>query len=165
MLPCLVIFVLFGCDLNNTPTSKVEELLSMYQMVDDDIDMDDRVQLLTNVDDLTEMQLDEYHSIVEKQYKSLSYNVKDETVDGDAATVEVQIEVMDYKSAIEKLDSEIDSTTVGITEYNDKKIEVLKAVKDKVTYTILFHVNKNDDGNWELVPLVFTEQQKLLGAY
>ena len=33
----IILFILVGCSLSNTPTSKVEELFSKYQMLDNDI--------------------------------------------------------------------------------------------------------------------------------
>jgi len=165
ILPCLIIFVLLGCELNNTPTSKVEEKLSNYQMISNNININDKVQLLTDGDNLTESQIGEYKSIIEKQYKNLAYNVKDETLDGESSVVEVQIEVADFKSAIEELNREVDKNVIGVEQYNERKIEKLKASKDKVTYTISFRVSKDIDGNWNLEELDSTEEQKLLGIY
>lgn len=165
ILPCLIIFILLGCDLNNTPTSKVEEKLSNYQMIDQSINVNDKIQFLTDGDNLTESQIEEYRKIVEKQYKSIAYNVKDETVDGESAVVEVQIEVLDYKSALEELDGDVDRNLVSVEQYNEKKIEALKQAKDKVTYTIEFQVNKDIDGNWNLETLNSIGEQKILGIY
>lgn len=165
ILPYLIIFVLLGCELNNTPTSKVEERLSNYQMISNNININDKVQLLTDGDNLTESQIGEYKSIIEKQYKNLAYNVKDETLDGESAVVEVQIEVADFKSAIEELNREVDKNVVGVEQYNESKIEKLKEIKDKVTYTIEFSVSKDINGNWNLEELDSTEEQKLLGIY
>ena len=165
ILPCLIIFILMGCDLNNTPTSKVEEGLSDYQMVSNNININEKVQLLTDGDTLTDEQALEYRNIIEKQYKNLAYNVKDETVDGDSAVVSVQIEVANFKDAIEDLNREVDKTIIGVEQYNDRKIEKLKDVKDKVTYTIEFDVYKGKDGNWNLEQFGSMEEQKLLGLY
>ena len=165
ILPCLIIFILMGCELNNTPTSKVEERLSKYQMTDKVINIDDKMQFLTDVNVLTEDQKEDYHEIVSKQYKSLSYNVKDETVDGESAVVEVQIEVMNYKKAIDEFDLEMSYDGMHSEQYHSDRIEKLMKVKDKVTYTIEFNVNKDNDGNWKLEELDSSIEQKILGIY
>lgn len=89
IIPILVIFLLVGCKLNNTPTSKVEEKLSKYQKVDDSINMEELLNLLTDGDNINNNQKDEYEKILKKQISSLSYNIKDETQDGDEAIVKV----------------------------------------------------------------------------
>lgn len=161
----LIIFILVGCDLNNTPTSKVEELLSNYQMLSEDINVDEKILFLTNGDVLTEKQKIDYKGIVTKQYKSLSYNVKDETVDGDNAIVEVQIEVMNYKDAIDGYSMNVDKNTTYLEQYHKDRIEAIKGVRDKSTYTIEFLVVKDDDGKWKLDNLSSVDEQKLLGIY
>ena len=164
IIPCFV-FLLLGCELNNTPTSKVEEMLSNYQMVSDDISVNEKVAFFSNSDTLTDNQTGEYRKIIEKQYKSLSYDVKDETIDGDEADVEVQIEVLDYKKILEEYNKDASTSTIGVENYHNGLIEELKDASDKVTYTIVFHVIKDDSGSWQLESLDSSEEQKLLGIY
>ena len=80
-----VLLFLFGCSLNNSPTSKVEELLNKYQMLDADIKSE--IDSITDKENLTETQKDRYKKIIESQYKNLSYEIKDEKIDGDIATI------------------------------------------------------------------------------
>ena len=72
----IFLLLLVGCSLSNTPTAQVEDLLSKYQMLDNDIKagIDDVVEGET----LTTEQQDRYRKIIEKQYKNLMYEVKDE---------------------------------------------------------------------------------------
>lgn len=158
ILPCLIIFILVGCDLNNTPTSKVEEKLSNYQMLDSSIDVNEKISFFANGDNLTDVQIEKYRKIIEKQYKTMSYNIKNETIDGDSAVVEVQIEVLDYTTVIERLDNDIE-------KYHNDRINKLNDVKDKITYTIEFSVTKNVDGDWKLDDLSSVYEQKILGIY
>jgi DNA primase catalytic subunit len=165
VIPLLVVIILTGCNLNNNPTSKVEEALSKYQMLDKDISIDNSIEMLTNGDDLTETEKEKYKKIIKKQYQNLSYEIKNEKVDGNTAIIETQIKVIDYKKAIENLDNEIDKTNYTTEQYNEQKIEKLNKAKDKVTYTIEFSVTKDSDGNWNLDKITSTEEQKLLGLY
>lgn len=165
ILPCFIIFLLMGCNLNNTPTSKVEERLSFYQMLDSSINLNDSIALFTNGDNLTESQKGEYEKIIKKQYKSLSYDVKEEMVDGDSATVTVQIEVLDYKKLDEELDNEINRVDVGVEQYHNQRIEKFKDAKERIAYTIEFRVQKDNNGDWKLLSLDSTEEEKILGIY
>lgn len=95
-------FLLVGCDNTmNTPTSKVEEFLGKYQKLDKKVltELDDVINKDENMND---DQRKEYKIILEKQYQNLSYKIKNEDIEGDSATVDVEIEVLDYQSSIKK---------------------------------------------------------------
>lgn len=72
---------LAGCDLANTPTSQVEEYLSKYQRLDKTIDISE--VLLIDEEDLTENNKEEYQKLIKKQYRNLSYSIKEEEKDLD----------------------------------------------------------------------------------
>lgn len=160
----IFLLLLVGCSLSNTPTAQVEDLLSKYQMLDDDIraGIDDVVQGET----LTTQQQDRYRKLIEKQYKNLSYEVKDEEIDGDTAIITVEIEVMDYKKVVnETNDTYQGRNDYTVEEYNDTKLDNLEDAKEKVTYTIDFEVVKDDDGNWKLSSLDNETIKKIQGMY
>ena len=169
----LGIFLLTGCNnLMNTPTKRVENLLSKYQQQDSEV--------LTQLDDtlreetlLSNNQKERYRNLMTKQYKNLAYTVKDETIDGKTAVVEVEIEVYDYNKAITEVEDYLlananefqdDSGQVNNTKYNDYKISQMESVKDKVTYTINFTLSKVDD-KWIVDDLTETERMKIHGLY
>ena len=157
----LLVFICFGCELNNTPTSKVDELFNKYQMVDDDITLG-----ITNVLDeqnYNETQRKRYRTLLENQYRNLSYEIKDEKVDGDEAIVTVEIEVLDYKKTISNLT--YDSSTLSLEEYNNKKLDLLEDVKDKVLYTLEINLNKDNDGNLKVEALSNADLKKIQGMY
>jgi len=158
ILVCIMFTILIGCELNNTPTSKVEQTLMDYQMAKPD-KITTGVELLTNADNLTENEQDEYEKIVTKQYKSLSYNVKDETTDGNRAIIKVEIEVLDYKKELDNIEMQTNAN------YQQERINKLTSAKDKITYTIEFSVVKNAKDEWEVEPLTKAEEQKILGIY
>lgn len=173
LLFILSIFLLTGCDtLMNTPTKRVENLLSKYQTQDEEV--------LTQLDDtlrdetlLNNEQKDRYRNLMTKQYKNLAYTVKNETIDGKTAVVEVEIEVYDYNKAITFAEDYLlnnasefqdDIGQVNNTQYNDYKITQMEGVKDKVTYTINFTLSKVDD-KWLIDDLTETERMKIHGLY
>ena len=151
------IVLLTGCSLNNSPTSKVEELLGKYQGLDQSItynylDLSSDVLISEDIEN-------DYVDVIKKQYRNMSYEVKDENIDGDMATVTVQVEVIDYKKVINEYD--IDRND----DIHKEIIDKLNGVKEKVNYTIDFTVVKDKDGNWTLGNLTEEIQQKLLGIY
>lgn len=173
LLFILGVFLLTGCDnLMNTPTKRVENLLSKYQQQDKEV--------LTQLDEtlleetlLSTDQKDRYRELMKKQYKNLAYTVKNETIDGKTAVVEVEIEVYDYNKAISDAEDYLlnnakefqdDLGNVNTSKYNDYKIEQMEKVKDKVTYTINFTLSQVDD-KWLVDDLTETERMKIHGLY
>ena len=157
-------FLLVGCSLSNSPTSKVEDLLSKYQRLDSDIK--DGINDVIETESLNNTQKERYRKLIEKQYKNLTYQIKDEKVDGNTAIITAEIEVMDYKKAVTDTNSKyqgLDNYTVE--EYNDTKLDNLEKTKEKVTYTIDFEVTKDDSGNWKLSSLDNETIKKIQGMF
>lgn len=160
----IFLLLLVGCSLSNTPTSQVEDLLSKYQKLDNDIKegIDDVLEGET----LTSVQKDRYRKLIEKQYKNLTYEVKDEKIDGSIATITTEIEVLDYKKIVNEINSSYQGRNdYTVEDYNNAKIEALEDAKDKVTYTINFQVIKDDNGNWKLASLDNEIIKKIQGMY
>ncbi len=158
--------LLVGCTkIMNTPTKKVEELMSKYQKVDDDIKNEINA-LLNDEVNLTEEERKEYYDIITNQYKKLTYVIKDETVDKDKAVVTTEIEVIDYKKEIDNVDSRYSSdATLDKNNYNKDKISALKNAKEKVKYTLEINVTKDKDGNWSVDSLTSNDRKKIQGMY
>lgn len=163
ILPLLILFFTFGCSLTNTPSSKVEELLAKYQMLDRDISSE--IDIIIDKENLNDNQKEKYKQLIEKQYKNLSYEIKDEKIDGDTSTITVQIKVYDYKKTINELNDEYSDKDYTLEEYNDEKIKRLENTNDTVTYTLELDVLKDKDGNWKLESLSNIDKKKLQGMY
>ncbi len=161
ILILLVVFLLTGCMMGNSPTSLVENLFNKYQMLDTDIKED--ITKMLQEQNLTNDQVLRYQKLLEDQYKNLTYEIKDEIIDGDKAIVTVEIEVIDYKKAISDLT--FDSNVYTKYEYDNKKLELLENATEKVIYTIDIDVSKDKDGNWRLDNLSNTNLQKIEGMY
>jgi hypothetical protein len=164
ILPLFLVVFLAGCNLGNSPTSKVEELMTKYQTVDKDIK--DNIDDVLNNYEMTEDQANRYRKILESQYKNLAYNIKEEEIDGDIATVKVEIEVKDYRKVVDRVESEyIGTDYYNTSDYIDYKLNELEKAKDKVTYTINFTCTKAEDGIWEIDNLSNLDIQKIQGMY
>ena len=117
-------------------------------------------------------QKDRYKNILKKQYQNLAYEIKNETIDGDKATVEVEIKVYDYYKInmasetyySDNQDEFKNGDTMDIVKYNDYKLDELDKAKDKVTYTLNLTLHKEDD-KWVLDDLTDVEISKLHGLY
>ena len=170
---CLL-FVLCGCDsMMNTPTKKVEEFLNKYQMQDDEI--------LSQLDNIIENgeyvfnqeQKNAYSTLMKKQYKDLTYTIKEEMIDGNSAVVTVEIEVYDYNKEIKnaeehyKLNPNEFKTTDGQldnSKYMDYRIKLLENTKDRIKYTLNLSLKKKKK-KWILNNITESDRQKIHGLY
>lgn len=161
LLFLIPILLLVGCTMDNTPTSKVEDLFTKYQKLDDDIDSG--IETILDEQNLSDAQKERYRDILEKQYKNLTYQIKEEIIDGDTATVVTEIEVTDLKKSISDL--VFDSTIYTKETYDEEKLNRLEQAKDKVKYTLEITLTKDSDGEWKLDALTNEQIKKIQGMY
>lgn len=173
----LLAFVLLvaGCDLSvmtNTPTKQVEVFLNKYQALDNEV-LSDLDSVVAVSEDFNSEQRDAYKDIMKKHYQNLKYNIKDEKVDGDIATVTVEIEVTDYSQVmteanvyLEQNPTQFNGTdgTYDANKFVDYRLDKLIDVKKTVKYTLDLTLNKIDD-KWQLNGLTSTDQNKINGMY
>lgn len=167
---CLLLLITSACSLGSTPTSAVERLLVKYNNQDEEIvvELDDYI----NDSKLTEEQNSKYKSIYLRQFKDMKYEIKEEKIDGDNATVTVQITVYDYytvnKNVSEylqknpdefKKDEEYDESL-----FNDYKLKELEKTNETVDYTIDFSLSKVDN-EWQINELTTEQLEKIHGVY
>ncbi len=161
LLLLIMPFLLLACTMSNTPTSKVEELFMKYQKVDNDISLG--IDNVLNEQNLTDTHKQRYRKLLETQYQNLSYNIKDEIIDGDNATVIVEIEVIDYKNSISDLT--FDSTIYTKESFDETKLDRLENARAKVTYTLELTLTKDDENTWKLNALTNEQIKKIQGMY
>ena len=150
LIICVVIIT--GCSLNNTPNSKVEELLGKYQGLDNSISISSYP--ITKREDLDDD--------IENKYRNLSNEIKDDKKDGDNAVITTEISVLDYKTVIEKYRSK---NSDAVKAYDNDLIDDLSKVNKRIVYTIDFNVSKNNKGEWKVSTLTTDIENKLLGIY
>ena len=170
--------ILTGCslrlsDIDNTPTKKVEAYLNNYQKLSDDVINDLDIVVLKQPD-LTDQQKDKYRKIMKNNFKNLIYKIKEETVNGTQATVEVEIDVTDFYKTNKASDSYLAEHKNEFLDLNgnydsnkfmDYKLEQMSNTKDKVKYTIYFNLTKNSKCKWEVDDLDENDEDKILGLY
>ena len=193
-LGLLLAFVfIVGCtNTANTPTERVEEFLGKYQSMDSDV-LTQLDQVISDDTTMSDEQKDEYRALMEKQYQNISYKIEEENIEGDSATVDVEIEVLDYatkineakeyyeehKDEIEKENQEEQSDNNNVVEdavegaeevikesaaFIDYKLKELESVTDTTTYTITFYLTK-EDGEWKLQDISDQDREKIHGLY
>lgn len=164
------VLLLTGCMSSNTPTAKVESLLNKYISNDESIVTELRDYL--NGNNLDEETTKKYEKVYLKQFKDLTYEVKEEEIDGNEAEVAVQITVYDfYKSEKQSnnylVEHKEDFLKDGIYDkslFELYKLEQLDNTKDRVDYTIEFQLKKIDD-EWQIKNLTNEQLQKIHGIY
>ena len=169
LLILIVLITITGCtlsDIDNTPTKQVETFLNNYQTLDQKVlnDLDLVINKKTNYN---QKQKDEYRKILKKHYQNLTYEIKDETINGDRANVEVEIEVTDYTKALKEANIYLENHREEFqdeTKYIDYQLEKLKEAKDTVKYTLNLTLNKEND-KWKLEQIDEIEEKKILGIY
>lgn len=91
----IVVLFLSGCSMDNTPTRKVENFLDSYTSNNDTV-LGQLKEMVDSDNLMDENQKNTYSDIMKRQYKDMTYEIKDEVIDGDNATVTAEIEVYDY---------------------------------------------------------------------
>ncbi len=148
----LTISILFltACDLGNTPTAQVEEYLSKYQRLEENLD--NEKEFLATYLNLDKEKIED--KVIKRQYQNLTYEIKDEKIDGRDAKVEVSIEVYDYAKIL---------NNNNLT--SEEKQEKLKKQKERINYTLQITATKNKQNQWRLNAITEETKEKLLGIY
>lgn len=169
-------FLLVGCNvgktLTNTPTKQVEIFLNKYQTLDKDV-LDDLDKVIAEEEQFNGEHREQYREIMKKSYQQLAYQIKDQEENGDKATVTTEIEVVNYAKILSAANVYLEEHPEEFAdengEYDEKKfisyrLTQMKDNKEKVKYTIEFHLTKKND-EWKLDELSKSDQQKIQGIY
>lgn len=166
--------VLSGCgeQLNNTPTKQVEIFFMNYQTLNQEV-IDDLNNVLDTDTSMTDSQKEKYKDMMKRHYKDITYDIKDERINGDTAIVTVEIEVYDYSKTLASIEKYIleheeefldDNNNYSQEKFIDYRLNELSKVKEKVKYTIDMNLTKDND-NWKLNPISSIDEDKILGVY
>ncbi len=156
----------------DTPTKKIEKFFNNYQTLNEDV-MSQLNDVIEKEVTFTDEHKETYRDIMKKHYQDLEYEIKEEIIDGDNATVTVEIEVRDYSVAMTEADTYLnehpeefndETGAYDVTLFNAYRLEKLKEVKDKVKYTLDLTLTKVDD-EWRLDDLSEVDESKIHGTY
>ena len=174
LLSFTFIFILTGCEtnLNNTPTKQAEIFLGKYQTLNDDV-LSDLDKVVAEEEIFLGNQRDIYRAIMKKHYQELEYEIKDERIDGDKATVTVQIEVDDYSKVIDESKNYLlehpdefndEDGNYDHSKYIDYQLTQMKNTKDRVKYILELTFTKRDK-KWVIDKLSDEDMNKINGIY
>ena len=169
-LAVICVFLLAGCsigkDMTNTPTKKVEAYMDGYQKLDDNVLND--IDTLLHDTEYTVEQKSRYKELMKKHYKDINYEIKEEKVNGDKATVEVEVEVRDYSKILSSdvIPDEIKDEEGNYSDeaYYDYQLGLMEKAEEKVKYTITFYLTKTND-EWKIDDLNESTMRKIHGIY
>ena len=168
----LTLIITSGCSMDNTPTKKVENYLNNYKSLNETV-LDQLDKVVDSDTIMTASQKNEYKDILKRQYQNLTYKIKDEVINGNDATVNVEIEVYDYYKINKESDSYYQTMPDEFKDANGKKkkkkyidykLEKLKNYKERVTYTIDFYLKKVDK-TWVMQDINEDTRSKIHGLY
>lgn len=169
ILSCL--FLMVGCSWNNTPTKKTEDLLKKYQTLDEGVISD--LELTTEGANLSnEKDKERYMNAMKMQYSDMKYKIVNEEIEGDEATVTVNISVYDFYKVQKEADkyredNEDEFLKDGIydeAKFITYKLKNMLDADERVDYTIQVRLEKEND-KW--TPLAFDKEtlEKIHGTY
>lgn len=172
VLCAILLFTGCSCSLNDTkPEEAVETFFEKYRAKDDNI----ITQLKDTIEneDLNDSAKEKYQDLMEKQYDSFAYVIKDIKEEKDEAVATVELTVLNYRSAILKTEEELKSNPEKFNDeegnfsedkYMDYKIEKMQEVTDTTTHTIELSLTK-ENGMWKVNQLSSDDISKLHGLY
>lgn len=166
----LNVFLLAGCFGNMAPSEKTEDMLNRY--IKNDKSIIEELDSYLDKQNLSKSQTETYKDIIKDEYATMKYTIKDEKIDGDEATVEVEMDVKDlYKASKEASEYLINhpeefytDDVYDETKFIDFKLSKMKENKERVTYTIDINL-KRKDGIWTIEDLDEKTLQKIHGIY
>lgn len=169
LIGAIFIFLLSGCG-TNTPKAKTEEYLSRYTSLNTAVK--DELDTTVSSSGLSTANQESYRKVLERQYKNIKYEVKDESVDADEAIVKVKITVYDLykaeKNSLEYLNTNHDefyeNNILNQTKYDTYRLNSMLNITDTIDYDINFYLTKKN-GTWTVDNPDAVTLEKIHGLY
>lgn len=166
----LVLSFLTGCIWLMGPSEKIDAMLSKYVELDKSIV--DELKSSIDKQNLNEEEKIRYQKIIEKEYSTMKYEIKKEKIDGDFATVNVNISVIDLFKAMREAENNLYENpskfyTDGVYDshkFIDYKLDLMENMKERKEYTIDFSLSRHDD-IWYIEELSEDVLLKIHGIY
>ena len=173
LLLLILPFLFVGCgEVSSTPTKKVEAFFASYQTLEEDV-ISDLDKLVDNETKFNDEQKRVYKELMKNHYQDLKYEIKDEIVDGDEATVVVEIEVKDYSKILDEAESYLNNNQDDFKNsdgsydeslFTTYRLNEMQKVDETVKYTLDIYLTKIDT-EWRINDLSNTDLMKIQGIY
>ncbi len=165
----LLIILLSGC--NNIPSGEVNAYLNEYKNMDSSVK--EQINHLMEQVYLNEENIKVYKEVYAKQYRNMTYDIKDYTCDKKVCNVPVIIEVYDYitvqNEAMEYLianETEFldENNNYDMNKYEYYKLNLMLQTDKRIKYEINFHLEKHLT-NWYITSITNQDLLKIHGLY
>ena len=172
LISILVVCVLLltGCGMNS-PKSKVEAYLDRYNSLNDDVVAD--LETIVLSENLYKKKKKIYKDALTRQYENMKYEIKDESIDGDKATVKVKLTVCDLfkvdKDSVNYMNTNSNEFYDEYNQFSEElfnkyRINAMLTTDEVVNYEVDFHLNKVN-GEWIIESPDRTTLEKIHGLY
>ena len=170
----MVLTLFTGCSFSlndHKPSDAVATFFEKYRSKDNNVI--EQLKDTISGENLTDDESKKYQELMEKQYDSLEYAIKNVEEDGDSATALVEVTVLNYHSAIMKAEEELknnpdrfndDEGKFSEEKYMDYKIKMMNETEDKTTHEIELNLTKTA-GMWSVDELSKDDISKIHGLY
>lgn len=167
----IILLLLSSACGKNTARSVVEDYLRNYKNLDSEVLLD--MNNIIEKENLNDELEDKYREVLKKQYKDLEYEILEEEYDDNFSYITVKIKVYDLygiqRDAYYYLENHLNEFTNEFGEYDeekyiDYKINKMKNATNKIEYSIIFTVTKEDDKYILLQPSE-NDLKKIHGIY
>ena len=173
LLILIPIFIITGCgNMEETPTRKVEAFFNQYQTLDKSV-LNNLDTVLMNDTSLTDNERSDYRDFMKHHYQDLDYRILEEKIDGNEATVRVEVTVRSYARALsdtenyralnqEEFNTEAGEHDTGL--FSTYRLKELKKVTNTSSYIIDVTLTKVND-KWRIDELSDEDLNKINGLY
>ena len=161
---------LTGCIWLMGPSEKVDAMMSKYVKCDKSI-MDELNGYLDK-QDLNDEEKNRYREVIKREYSTIKYEIKDERIKEDLATVTVDLKVLDLYKASDEAEKYLFKNpskfyTEGVYDshkFIDYKLGLMEKCEDTKDYTIEITLSRHDD-IWYIEELSEDVLLKIHGIY
>ena len=155
----ILMLLLVGCG-KKSARDKVIMFLEQYKTLSAGVISDLEKNLAD--EEWSEEQKDKYRMIIKRQYKDMEYEIVNEKYSGNLALIEVKVTVYDYYKA------NVDDNYYGIENdlsYLDYKLDKMQNINDRISYNIIFNVEKDENDEYQIIDLSNFDIEKIHGIY
>lgn len=166
----LGVLLLTGCGMNSAEKA-VDKYLKKYKTLDSEVLVD--LENVIKKENLNEKEQDKYREVLKKQYKDLEYEIEDAEYDGNIAYVKVKVKVYDLYKAQKDVSIYLENNKEEFNDQNGNydhskfisyKLDKMQDMNDKIEYSIIFTVNKEND-EYVVVQPTTNDLEKIHGIY
>ena len=155
----VIILLLVGCG-KKTARDKVTMFLDQYKTLSASVIGELEKNL--SEEEWSDEQKDKYRMVIKRQYKDLEYEILNERYNGNLTFIEVKVTVYDYYKA--SIDDEYYNIENDIS-YLDYKLDRMQNINDRISYNIIFNVEKDENNEYQIIDLSNTDIEKIHGIY